>query len=56
MKKIRKYIISYELHSKSLYKLRIKGKYSITLINVYAPTEDKTEEIKERFYDDLVYG
>jgi len=48
------YIISYELHNERLCKLRIKGKYNnITLINAYAPTEDKTEEIKEQFYDDL---
>jgi len=54
MKKIQKYIISYELHNECLCKLRIKGKYNnITLINAYAPTEDKTEEIKEQFYDDL---
>ena len=34
----------------------MKGKYNnITLINVYAPTEDYTEEIKEQFYDDLQY-
>jgi len=31
--------------------LRIKLS-NITLINAYAPTEDKTEEIKEQFYDD----
>ena len=32
----------------------MKGKYnSITLINVYAPTEDHTEETKEQFYDNL---
>jgi len=53
MKKVQKYIISYELHNERLCKLGIKGKYiNITLINAYAPTEDKTEEIKEQFYDD----
>ena len=54
MKKIQKYIINFELHNERLCKLQIKGKYNnITLINAYAPTEDKTEEIKEQFYDDL---
>jgi len=53
-KKIQKHIISYELHNECLCKVRIKGKYNnITLKNAYAPTEDKTEEIKEQFYDDL---
>ena len=55
MKKIQKYIINFKLHNKRLCKLRVKGKYNITLINAYAPTEDKTEEIKEQFYDDLQY-
>ena len=54
MKKIQTYIISYVLHNERLSKLRLIGKYNnITLINAYAPTEDKTEEIKEQFYDDL---
>ena len=53
-KKMQKHIISYELHKERLCKVRIEGKYNnITLINAYAPTEDKTEEIKEQFYDDL---
>jgi len=53
MKKIQKYIINFELHIERLCKLRIKGKYNnITLINAYTPTEDKTEETKEQFYDD----
>jgi exonuclease III len=53
-KKIQKYIINFDLHNDRLCKLRIKGKYNnITLINAYAPTEDKTEELKEQFYDDL---
>ena len=53
MKKMQKYIISYELHNECLCKLRIKGKYNITLINAYAPTEDKAEEINEQVYDNL---
>jgi exonuclease III len=53
-KKIHKHIISYELHNERLWKLRAKGKYNnITLKNAYAPTEDKTEEVREQFYDDL---
>jgi hypothetical protein len=54
-KKIQKYTINFELHNKRLCKLRVKGKYNITLINAYTPMEDKTEEIKEQFYDDLQY-
>jgi hypothetical protein len=35
-------------------KVRIKGKfYNTTVINVYAPTENATEEQKEQFYEDL---
>ena len=42
MKKIQKYVINFELHNERLCKLQIKGKYNnITLINAYAPTEDK---------------
>ena len=49
MKKIQKHLINFELHNERLCKLRIKGKFNnITLINAYAPTEDKTEEIKEQ--------
>jgi len=54
MKKLQKHLINFELHNERLCKLRIKGKYNnITVINAYAPTEDKTEEIKEQFYDHL---
>jgi hypothetical protein len=31
-------------------KFRVKGKfYNLTQINVYAPTEDKKEDVKEKF-------
>jgi len=54
MKKMQKHLINFELRKEKLCKIRIKGKYkNITLINAYAPTKDKTEEIKEQFYDDL---
>jgi len=54
LKKIQNYVIGLEPYNERLCKLRIKGKYNnITLINVYAPTEDHTEETKEHFYDNL---
>jgi len=50
------YVIGFEPYNECLCKLRIKGKYNnITLINVYAPNEDHTEETKEQFYDNLQY-
>ena len=49
---MQKHIINYELHNEHLCKLRLKGNFNnITLINAYAPTEDKAEEVKEQFYD-----
>jgi exonuclease III len=56
LKKIQYYVIGFEPYNEQLCKLRIRGKYNnITLINVYAPTEDHTEETKEQFYDNLKY-
>jgi len=47
-------VIGFEAINKRLCKVRIKRKYNnLTLINMYAPTEDKTEAEKEEFYDDL---
>jgi endonuclease/exonuclease/phosphatase family metal-dependent hydrolase len=47
-------ILGFEPISDSICKLRVKGKfYNMTLINIYAPTEDKEEEIKEQFYKKL---
>jgi len=56
LKKMQNYVIGFEPYNERLCKLQLKGKYNNnTLINVYAPTEDHTEEIKEQFYDDLQY-
>ena len=50
------YVIRFEPYNERLCKLRIQGNYNnIMLINVYAPTEDHTEETKEQFYDNLQY-
>jgi len=50
------YVTGFEPYNECLCKLRKKGKYNNTmLINVYATTEDHTEEIKEQFYDNLQY-
>ena len=47
-------ILGFERISDRICKLRIKGKfYNVTLINIYAPTEDKEEDIKEHFYEEL---
>jgi len=49
-----KYILGFETYNERICKLRIKGKYNNrTLINVYAPIEDKIDEDKEQFYEDL---
>jgi hypothetical protein len=46
--------LGFEPISDRICKLRVKGKfYNITLINIYAPTEDKEEDIKEQFYEEL---
>jgi exonuclease III len=53
-KKMQKYIISFIPYNERLCKLRLKGKFnSVSLISVYAATEDKMDEIKEQFYEDL---
>jgi exonuclease III len=47
-------ILGFEPISDHICKLRVKGKFhNITLINIYAPTEDKEEDIKEQFYEEL---
>jgi len=47
LKKMQNYVIGFEPYNERLCKLRMKGKYNnITLKNVYASTEDHTEETK----------
>jgi len=47
-------IMDFDPISDRICKLRRKGKfYNITLINIYAPTEDKKEDIKEQFHEEL---
>jgi exonuclease III len=54
LKKIHHNAIGSEPYSEGLCKLRIKDTHnSITLINIYAPTEDQTEETKKQFHDKL---
>jgi exonuclease III len=53
-KKMQKYVISFMPYNERLCKFRLKGKFnSLCLISVYAPMEDKMDEIKEQFYKDL---
>ena len=53
-KEIAKNIMSFTPINEKICKIRLKGKFhNITVINVHAPTEEKTEEEKDKFYDDL---
>jgi endonuclease/exonuclease/phosphatase family metal-dependent hydrolase len=51
---IKKNILSFEPYNERLCKLRIKGKFNnLSIISVNAPTEEKSDEEKEKFYEDL---
>ena len=53
-KEVEKNIMSFTPISERICILRLKGKfYNTTLINVHAPTEEKMEEEKDKYYDDL---
>ena len=53
-KKYQNTVIDFEPYNERLCKLRIQSKYNkLTLINTYAPTEEKSTEMKEQFYEDL---
>jgi len=46
--------MGFEAINERICKLCLKGKYhNITIINIHAPTEEKDEETKERFYAEL---
>jgi hypothetical protein len=52
IKEIQKNIMSFTPINEKICTIRLKGKFhNITLINIHAPTEEKTEE--DKFYDDL---
>lgn len=51
---LQKNVICFQPYNDRICKLRIKGKYNnMSLISVYAPTEDKDIEFKEEFYEGL---
>jgi hypothetical protein len=51
---IKKNILSFRPYNKRLCKLRIKGRFNnLSITSAHAPTEEKTDEEKEKFYEDL---
>ena len=47
-----KYVKDFKITSERICYLRLKAKwFSHSLINVHAPTNEKTEEVKEEFYN-----
>jgi hypothetical protein len=54
VRKVEKNIMSLTPISERTCTLRLKGKFrNVTLINVHALTEEKMEEEKDKFYNDL---
>lgn len=52
--KFKQAVIEFEGSSDRFCRMRIKGKYrKINIINVHAPTEEKEEEVKDRFYEEV---
>ncbi|KAM0734063.1 Craniofacial development protein 2 [Formica fusca] len=54
-KKIRKSVLLFEPINDRICRLRLRGRFqNISMVAVYAPTEDRDEEDKDKVYDDLV--
>lgn len=48
--KIRKSVLLFEPINDRICRLRVKGKFqNITVLSVYAPTEDSVDEVKDKF-------
>ncbi|CAG4952071.1 unnamed protein product [Parnassius apollo] len=53
-KKLRSCVLGFEAVNDRLCKIRIKGKlYNTTYVCAYSPTEDASDEDKEKFYEEL---
>lgn len=53
-KKVSTTIIEFKPISERICRLRLKGKYrKISIINVHAPTNEKKDEIKDQFYEEI---
>jgi len=47
-------ILSFEPYNEILCKLRITGRFNnLSIISAHASTEEETDEVKEKFYEDL---
>ncbi|XP_055388124.1 craniofacial development protein 2-like [Condylostylus longicornis] len=53
-KKIKKAVIAFTPINKRMCSIRVKGKFNnITIISVYAPTEEANDDEKDEFYEEL---
>lgn len=53
-KRIKDLVIDFKANSPRLCKIRIRGLFSnLSIISAHAPTEEKNDDVKDAFYDDL---